>query len=149
MAKSILLFNGIYYSFTAVSRAFAWAKQTGGSLEAIFLRSENEEAEGYGFPSDLDAAEDLNSNQDAENEDDRIIHHHMEMLERNAAEEKIDLKTLLLVDPTIPELHAKCSGAEKVFIPRKFEIKGTLSVDIDIDDLTKHLPSSFEIIDEA
>jgi len=148
MPQAILLFNGIYFSFTAVSRAFAWAHQTGGTIEAIFLKAKNEDDEGYGFPSDLDEAENLYTNKDAERADDQIIRNHMKMLEREAVVERIKLKTSLLIDPPMPELLAICAQAELVFIPRKLERKDLLCIDIDIAQLSKNIKVPFEIIEE-
>ncbi len=148
MPQAILLFNGIYFSFTAVSRAFAWARQTGGTIEAIFLKSKNEEEEGYGFPSDLDAAENLYSDKDAEKEDEQIIRNHMSMLEREAAGERTKLKTSLLIDPPMLELLAKCREAELIFIPRKLERNDLLCIDMDIAEFSKNLKVPFEIIEE-
>ncbi len=149
MPQAILLFNGIYFSFTAVSRAFAWARQSGGTIDAIFLQAKNEEEEGYGFPSDIDAAENLYTNKDAENEDEQNIRNHMRMLEREAADERITLKTSLLIDPPMPELMAKFAKADIVFIPRKLEKKDLLCIDMDIAQLSKNLKVPFEIIEES
>jgi hypothetical protein len=148
MPQAVLLFNGIYYSFTAESRAFSWAQKTGGSIEAIFLKAKNEEDEGYGFPSDLDAAENLYTDKDAENEDEQIIRNHMNMIERDAASEQITLNTSLLIDIPMSELIAKCSGADMVFIPRKLGRKDLLCIDIDIAQFTKNLKEPFEIVEE-
>ena len=148
MPQAIVLFNGIYFSFTAVSRAFAWARETGGTIEAIFLTAKNEDEEGYGFPSDLDEAENLYTNKDAERADEQIIRNHMSMLEREAAGERITLKTSLLIDPPMSELLAKCDQSEFVFIPRKLEKKDLLCIDIDIAQFAKNIKVPFEIIEE-
>ena len=148
MPKSIILFNGIYFSFIAVSRAFAWARGTGGTIEAIFLKTKNEDEEGYGFPSDLDEAENLYTNKDAEKADEKIIQNHMRMLEREAAMERIELKTSLLIDPPMSELLAKCNQAELVFIPRKLEKKDLLCIDMEIAQLGKSIKVPFEFIEE-
>ena len=148
MPRAILLFNGIYFSFTAVGRAFAWARQNGGTIEAIFLKAKNEDEEGYGFPSDLDAAENLYTEKDAENADEQIIRNHIHILEREAVVERIPLKTSLLIDPSMPELLAKCAQAEFVFIPRKLEKKDLLCIDINIGQLGKSIKVPFEIIEE-
>ena len=148
MPKAIILFNGIYFSFTAVSRAFAWARGTGGIIEAIFLKTKNEDEEGYGFPSDLDEAENLYTNKDAEKADEQIIQNHISMLEREAAMERIELKTSLLIDPPMSELLAKCNQAELVFIPRKLEKKDLLYIEIDLAQLGKSMKVPFEFIEE-
>lgn len=148
MPQAILLFNGIFFSFTTVSRAFAWARQSGGTIDAIFLQAKNEEEEGYGFPSDIDGAENLYTNKDAENEDEQIIRNHMRILEREAADETITLKTSLLIDPPMSELLAKCAGADIVFIPRKLEKNELLCIDMDIAHFCENIKAPFEIIEE-
>src|SRR5690606_41955314 len=63
----LLILNGIRFPFGLLNAAIDWCKQNGSALHAIFMKAEDEVGEGYVYPSDLEAAEDLNDTQDSEN----------------------------------------------------------------------------------
>ena len=115
MVKGVLLFNGLAYPFPVVDAAFAWSKQRGASLVALFLRACGEQSEGYVFPSDLDAAEDLSSTEDAEAANLRVIESNILMLQHHASSEHIDLTTKKLVDPGPDQLLNELADAERIF----------------------------------
>ena len=115
MAKGVLLFNGVAYPFPVVDKAFAWSKQGGGSLKALFLHSGKETPEGYVFPSDLDAAENLSTTDEAEAANLRIIESNIRMLKNQASSEHIDLAVQKLIDPTSDQLLSELGDAERVF----------------------------------
>ncbi|MEI9810733.1 MAG: hypothetical protein WDO16_24250 [Bacteroidota bacterium] len=127
--KEALLFNGIKFRFAAIDRAFSWAKQNGGSLVAIFLKAENDTTEGYIFPSDLDAAEDLSGNKEAQASHEAIIKSNMQMLQHRAAVEHIELRAILLTDPTGETLLDELGGCECIFACEKIGETATLTVD--------------------
>src|SRR5687768_11945414 len=100
MAKAALLFNGIGFSFPLVEHVFSWAKQNNGSLVALFLKAKHVIREGYIFPSDLDAAQNLQKNEDADAASMNVIYSNITMLEHYASSEHINLTTQLLSDPS-------------------------------------------------
>ena len=128
MTKAALLFNGIGFSFPLVERAFSWAKENNGSLIALFLKAKHETREGYIFPSDLDAAQDLQKNKDAEAANMNVIYSNITMLEHNASSEHIDLTTHLLSDPIDEQILKELSGCQCAFIDDKFDQPGILRV---------------------
>jgi hypothetical protein len=138
MAKAALLFNGIGYSFPLIEQAFNWTKQNNGSLVALFLKAKHETREGYIFPSDLDAAQNSQKNEDAESANLKIIHSNISMLEHRAASEHIDITTKLLNDPSAEQVLEQLSGCEPVFIDDKIDQSGILRVEnIDLEKLLK------------
>src|SRR5687768_7477043 len=127
MAKGVLLFNGVAYPFTVVDKAFAWSKQSGSSLKALFLHSDEETPEGYVFPSDLDVAENLSTTEDAEIANLRIIESNIRMIKNQASSEHVDLTTQKLIDPTSDQLLSELGDAERVFASVNIDEKRILS----------------------
>ena len=140
MAKAALLFNGIGFSFPVMERAFSWAKQNNGSLLALFLKAKHETREGYIFPSDLDAAQNIQKNADAEAANINVINSNITMLQHSAGSEAIDVTTQLLSDPSGEQITQLLSGCECVFIDDKFDQPGILRVeDIHLEKLLKKI----------
>jgi hypothetical protein len=138
MTKAALLFNGIGFSFPQVEQAFEWAKKNNGSLKALFLKAKHEIREGYIFPSDLDAAENLNSNEDAEGANMNVINSNIKLLEHSADREHIELSTQLLNAPSEEQVLQQLSGCERLFIDDKIDQPGILRVEnIDLEKLLK------------
>lgn len=147
MAKAAIIFNGIQLSFPVIDRAFVWAKQSNGSLLAIFLKAKSEAKEGYIFPSDLDSAENLTSNEEAETNHIKVIDSNIRILEHQASSEHIELQTQLLTDPTEEELMEHFTGCERIFIQKKIDQQGILAVDsIDLKRLLKNPPVPTEVV---
>lgn len=140
MAKAALLFNGIGFSFPVVEQAFSWAKQNNGSLVALFLKARHETKEGYIFPSDLDAAQDLQKNEDAEAANMNVLYNNITMLEHKAGNEGIDVTTQVLSDPSNEQILQPLSGCECVFIDDSFGQPGILRVeDIHLEKLLEKI----------
>jgi hypothetical protein len=140
MAKAALLFNGIDFSFATADRAFNWARQNNGSLVALFLRAKHETREGYIFPSDLDAAQNLQKNEDAEAANMNVVYSNITMLEHSAANEHIQLTTQLLSDPSGDQILQQLSGCQCVFIDDQFDQPGILRVEgIHLEKLLKKI----------
>ncbi len=129
MAKAAMLFNGIRYSFGVVDKAFSWAKSNKGALVAIFLRAKDEPHEGYIFPSDLDAAENLNTSQESKDSLIGIIHSNTRLLEHAATAESIKVYTAILIDPNEVQLLNELDGSECIFTSNDIHETGTLTVD--------------------
>jgi len=119
---------------------FSWAKQNNGSLVALFLKAKHETREGYIFPSDLDAAQNLQKNEDAEAANINVINSNITMLQHSASSEDIDLTTQLLSDPSAEQISQPLSDCECVFIDDKFHQPGILRVeDIHLEKLLKKI----------
>ena len=147
MAKAALIFNGIQLSFPVIDRALGWAKQSNGSLVAVFLKAKSEAKEGYIFPSDLDLAENLASNEEAETNNMKVIDSNIRILEHQAKGEHIELQTLLLTDPTEEELLEQFTACERIFIHEDIYQQGILAVQsIDLKKLLKDPPLPTEVI---
>lgn len=129
MTKAALLFNGIGFSFQLVEHALSWAKQNNGSLVAIFLKAKHVSREGYIFPSDLDAAQNLQKNEDADAASTNVIYSNITTLEHSASSEHINLTTQLLSDPSDEQILKQIAGCECLFMDDKFDQPGILRVE--------------------
>jgi hypothetical protein len=149
MSKAILIFNGLHFPMPVIDRAFAWAQQSHGSLVALFLRSKTEDSEGYLFPSDLDAAENLADDADAERVNVHIIDSNIRMLMHQAATQHIELRTEILVDPKDNAILDEVGGGEYIFVGEKIiepAIMATKS--IDLPKLLKDINARVEFVRE-
>jgi hypothetical protein len=129
MAKAAMLFNGIQLPYDVVDRAFAWATQSNSSLIGVFLKAGKLQSEGYIFPSDLDAAENLTSDKDSQDNQEMIINSNIRILEHRAAGENIELRSVLLTNPTEASLLEEIKGCECIFVSDKITEQGMMTVD--------------------
>jgi hypothetical protein len=129
MVKAAMVFNGIRYSFQVVDEAFNWARANKGVITAIFLRSKSDAGEGYIFPSDLDAAENLYTTDDSNAAHIAIIDSNIRLLQHAAAIENIQVHSVTLVDPNREQLLGELAGSECIFTSDDIHESGTLTVE--------------------
>lgn len=147
MEKAIILFNGIKLPFPLIERAFGWASQSKGEILAIFLRAKKDAAEGYIFPSDLDAAENLTSTEEAGASHELLIDSNIKIVTNQGARESIDLKTTVLVDPTEEQLQQLTAGSTRIFVHESIGKPATLTTDhINLDKWLKKSTIPVEIV---
>lgn len=144
---TIILFNGIRFPFAVAERAIAWAKQNHSDLMGLFIRSADETKEGYIFPSDLDAAEDLTDEQDAENANIAVIQKNIDILKTMADSDDVPCTNQVLIDPDKAELKDLIKGKDKVFVDDHFDSPGILKyTDIELNELIKKSETEFEVV---
>lgn len=149
MPVACLLFNGIQYSFPATEKAMAWAMRSGGSLIGLFLRAKQEPKEGYVFPSDLDAAENLNTTDEARASHTAIINSNIRLLQNEAIRRKVEIEIVVMEQPSEEELQDKLKGMEMVFTSDTVIETGVLTVDsIDLEKFLSGLPMPVEKLPE-
>jgi hypothetical protein len=89
MASVLLVFSGVSFSHTVLDKGIAWAKEHQAHLVALFLQ-EDPVDEGYGFPSDIDSAENLNNEEDAHEDDITLLQGKIKMIQKRADEAQVD-----------------------------------------------------------
>ncbi|MET0461731.1 MAG: hypothetical protein ABW007_01200 [Chitinophagaceae bacterium] len=129
MEKAYILFNGIQYPFEVVDAAMSWAVQRKATLVALFVHAAEAPKEGYIFPSDLDAAENIHTTREASSSHQAIISSNMNMLRNEAHRNNVPLDVKELVDPQDDELLTILTGADMLFASSKMEDQGVLTVD--------------------
>lgn len=144
MKTALVIFNGIQFPFTLAEQAIAWAKTNDAGIEALFLVGE-EPGEGYGFPSDLNAAENLTDKEDAEKDNLRIVRSQVKLLEDMAKTDNVSCRAELLIDPELGEVMVRAKNAELLFIDAEYTNTGLLSVtSFDLEDLVDQSPCPVE-----
>jgi hypothetical protein len=129
MGKAYIIFNGIQYPFPVVEAAISWAQQSNTKLMALFVRAKDAPAEGYLFPSDLDAAENVNTKDDASAGYEAVLDSNIRMLENEARRHEVPLEISTLTEPSDDDMVNELSGASMIFAPDNLERQGILSVD--------------------
>jgi len=124
----LVIFNGIRFPFYLVDHVIAWSKNNNANLHALFIKAKHEVNEGYIFPSDLDAAEELSDNSDAEQGDEHVIQSQIKILEDMAKTKDIPFKSEVLIEPSLEDILAKAKGQNILFIDHDFNEEGILSV---------------------
>jgi hypothetical protein len=149
MTKAALLFNGIQLSFKVVDQAIRWAKQNNGSLVAVFLQAKKEPKEGYIIPSDLNAAENITTDAEAEAGHHAIVENNIVLLKHQASATDIEICTTIMANPSEEKLQEELGGCERLFAGKGIATEGILSVDsINLDKWLADSTIPVEMIDE-
>ncbi len=147
MGKAVMIFNGLHFYFPVAERAFNWAKQSNGSVVALFLRAGHEAKKGYFFPSDLGAAENLATNEDADADNTKVIESNIRLLKHQAINEHAELVVQLVSNPSEEELLLQLNSCEIIFMQGYANEHENLPVDgIDTEKLLKNITIPIEII---
>jgi hypothetical protein len=129
MEKAYIIFNGIQYPFPVVEAAISWARQSKAMLAALFIRAQDSPAEGYLFPSDLDAAEKVSTTDDANASHEAVLESNIRMLENEAARHDIPLDVKMLTEPSDEDMAGELTDASMIFAADNLEKQGILTVD--------------------
>ena len=146
MSAVAMIFNGVHFGQAVADKAFAYAKQSGGDVVAIFLKAAHEKKEGYGFPSDIAAAETITTDADADNDDKAIIESNMRMLQHEAIMQKIDVQSHLLENPHQQQLILLLKNCTLIFIQGHDEHGKETPAGIDVKKLLTGVSIPVEIV---
>jgi hypothetical protein len=146
MSATAMIFNGLHFYLPVAERAFARAKQGNGQVIAIFLKARYEKKEGYGFPDDLNLAEDLATDKDADTDDAKIIESNRRLLEHQAVTGKVELHTQLLEDPSAEQFKTALQDADVIFIQGHDEHGYDTPAGIDVKKLLAGISIPVEIV---
>lgn len=150
MKTALVIFNGIRFPFYLADHVVSWAKKNDANLHALFIKAKHREEEGYVFPSDIDAAQDLTGTDDIEQGDVLVIRSQIKLLEDMAKTENIPFKSELLTGPYLEDILETAKSSDILFIDADYNETGILSVDsFNINDLVKKSPCPVEIIKDA
>lgn len=115
MSSTVVIFSGLSFSYSALDLAIAWAKEHQSDLRVLFLKEEPVE-EGYVFPSDIDAAEELTDEADARQDDDQLIQGKIRLIKDKADAAGINYTTEINTDPSTDAILALAKSANKIFV---------------------------------
>ena len=127
MKKAIVLFTGINFSHYMADYSVKWAAKNEVPLLALFLRASREKEEGYFFPSDLDAAENITDRRDAERDDLLLINDYQKLMKDLGIEMNVPVSISVLSDPSDKDLLSLTKEASIVFVDATYDSTDILS----------------------
>jgi hypothetical protein len=149
MKTSLVIFNGIQFSYYQVDRAIDWAEKNKGDLHGLFVYSDKEPPEGYIFPSDIDPAENLYNKKDAERNNENVIVSQIKLFKDMSKTKGISAYTEKLLNPSVEEILEITEGAEIVFVDEKYEKALLLAcTSFKLKDLVKQSKCPVEMVND-
>ena len=121
MSTATLLFTGVALPYHVVDYAINWAKENEGSLRALFLIPERMPEEGYPFPNDLDEAEMMTNERDAEKGISNIVNEEIRFIEKRCQASHVPVESEILYSPQVQKVVAKVNDSDVIFIDRNAE----------------------------
>ena len=149
MKKALVLFTGINFSHEMAERAFDWAVQNKASVQIIFLKASREKEEGYGFPSDLDAAEKLTTRREAEEDDLKLIKDYQKILDDLGREKKVPVSIEILTDPPLEKVYLYTRDTSIVYVDASYDPSDPLSPqDFSIEAMKENSLAPVEVVSD-
>jgi hypothetical protein len=149
MKTALVIVNGLKLPYFLTDRSIAWAKQEGGSLQALFLSSGKEMPEGYIYPSDINSAQEITDERDAEIESLKILHDEMKLFKSMLKAAGVTGGAEMLNDPTLEEVLDKAAGYELLFIAPGYGETSQLAITrFSMQDLIDEAPCAVEVVNE-
>lgn len=142
MPVAALLFNGLHFSSSVMEAGIQWAQTNRAAIRGIFL-FKPEKSEGYGFPSDLDAAQELSATSEANADDRKIIQASMEILQHACKSEGIEIKNSLLENPSEENIVRSLVSADYIFTSENISRYVVAGVHIDPKHLAGEVPGKW------
>src|SRR5688500_12041418 len=139
MSTATLLFTGVALPYHVIDYAINWAKDNEGSLRALFLVPGRMPEEGYPFPNDLDDAENMTDQEDAEKGISAIVNEEIRFIEKRCKASHIPVQSEVLYSPPVQKVVSRVNDSDVVFIDRDVE---------ENEDDTNDLPFRLEDVRE-
>lgn len=141
MPTGIYLINGISSSYHVIDAAIKWAEQNKASLTGIYIYSGEKNAESYGFPSDIEKAETLVSENEGEAELENLILDLTRYAEHQGSLRNISITTYRYKDPGTEELQQHLQQADILFAdPDTFKGEADSEADLSLEDILQQTP---------
>ena len=121
MSTATVLFKGPALPYHVLDYAISWARENEGSLHALFLVPGDMPEEGYPFPNDLDEAEDMMTERDAEKGLREIIQEEIRFVERRCNASHIPVTSDIIFSPSLKKVLDIISSSEVIFIDKRIE----------------------------
>jgi len=136
MSKGIFLVNGVRISYHLIEAAIHWAKENDGTLMGVYIFSDEENAESYGFPSDIEKVETDVSEGEAEAELETLISKNRQYAEKQCALNNIPVKTIQLKNPDQDTLEDYLETADVLWLdPETYAGDAEADADLSLDDV--------------
>ena len=121
MSIATLLLTGAAMPYHVIDYAINWAKDNEGSIRALILVPGKMPEEGYFFPSDLDAAEHMTREDDAERGVKKIVEDEIRFIEKRCKASHIPVQAEVMFSPPIQKVVSRVTDSDVIFIDRNTE----------------------------
>jgi hypothetical protein len=151
MNSALVIFNGIKFPYYLMEYSLARAKQQESSLHVLFLKAGKEITEGYGFPSDLKATEKKTAIEESEDDDLRIINHHMKLAIDMAASENVNCTTELITDCSLEKISTLIKNYDEIYVDSAYDDENTSMLGnnkFTLTNLIEQAPSKIKQVSE-
>ncbi len=146
MPSILIIFNGLTFSYTALDRAIAWAKEHKATLKVLFLKEQPIEDD-YVFPSDIDAAEALSDSADARRDDDQLLQGKTKLVQHKAQAAGIDCTIQVSDKTSVDALLAIAGKVDQIFVDAGGNVReGAAGLPFDTDELVEKAACPVELI---
>lgn len=121
MNIATLLLTGAAIPYHVIDYAINWAKDNEGSLRALFVVPGKMPEEGYFFPSDLDAAENMTREEDVERGLKNIVEDEIRFIEKRCKASHIPVQSEVMFSPPVQKVVSRVTDSDVIFIDRNME----------------------------
>ena len=121
MNIATLLLKGAAIPYHVIDYAINWAKDNEGSLRALFVVPGKMPEEGYFFPSDLDAAENMTREEDVERGLKNIVEDEIRFIEKRCKASHIPVQSEVMFSPPVQKVVSRVTDSDVIFIDRNME----------------------------
>jgi hypothetical protein len=147
MKTIAIIINGINLPYHVIDYAINKAKKMSSEIFALFLKGKHEPPKGYGYPSDLSTTETWESEEEAINEDEKLISDNMKMVRQMIENEKIFYNSVLKTNASIEDITEITTAADLIVIDENFDEGFVLSDNkISLEALKQEFKNRIEII---
>ncbi|WP_162915540.1 hypothetical protein [Paraflavitalea soli] len=148
MPSTLVIFNGLTFSYTTLDRAIAWAKEHKATLRVLLLKDQPVE-EDYVFPSDIAAAESLTDIADAQQDDEQLLQGKIKLVKDKAIAAGIDHVIQVSGETSVDGLLAIAGKTDLIFVDAGGIVReGAAGLPFDMNELIEKAACPVELVTE-
>ena len=150
MSIATLLLTGAALPYHVIDYAINWAKDNEGSIRALFLVPGKMPEEGYPFPNDLDEAEEITEERDAERGMRNIVREEIRFIEKRCKASHIPVQSEVMYSPGVQKVVSKVNDSDLIFIDKNIEenVDDMKVLPFNLDEVRDKTPRHFVSVGE-
>src|SRR5689334_11025281 len=150
MSIATLLLTGAALPYHVIDYAINWAKDNEGSIRALFLVPGKMPEEGYPFPNDLDEAEEITEERDAERGMRNIVREEIRFIEKRCKASHIPIQSEVMYSPGVQKVVSKVNDSDLIFIDKNIEenVDDMKVLPFNLDEVRDKTPRHFVSVGE-
>lgn len=107
--------------YHVIDYAINWAKDNEGSLRALFVVPGKMPEEGYPFPNDLDEAEEITGEREAEKGFRKIVQDEIRFIEKRCKASHVPVQAEVMYSPAVQKVLSKVNDSDLIFVDKNIE----------------------------